>query len=73
MVSLIVDLIAVTLIIIMVIISARKGFLSGLVSFVGWLVSAFVAHTFCTVIQYVKSVDFCGSAHNGNLDGMLTT
>ncbi len=61
MVSLIVDLVAVTLIIIMVIVSARKGFLSGLVSFVGWLVSAFVAHTFCTVIADYVYINFIKS------------
>lgn len=61
MVSLIVDLIAVALIIIMVIISARKGFLSGVLSFVGWLVSAFVAKTFCTVVADYLYINFIKS------------
>lgn len=61
MVSLIVDLIAVALIIIMVVLSARKGFLSGFVSFVGWLVSAFVANTFCTVIADYVYINFIHS------------
>ena len=56
MVSLIFDLIALALIIIMVTISAKKGFLSGVVSFVGWIVSAFIAKTFCTVAaDYIYS------------------
>jgi len=50
MVSLIFDLIALALIIIMVAVSAKKGFLSGVVSFIGWIVSAFVAKAFCTVV-----------------------
>ena len=61
MVSLIVDLIAVALIITIVIVSARKGFLSGFVSFVGWLVSAFVANTFCTVIADYLYLNFIKS------------
>ena len=43
------DIIAVLLIVTTIIISAKKGFLSGLLSFAGWLISVFVAKTFCTV------------------------
>lgn len=51
------DIIAVLLIVTTIIISAKKGFLSGLFSFAGWLISAFVAKTFCTV-----SADFVYNA-----------
>ena len=51
MVPLIFDIIAIVLIVIMIIVSAKKGFLSGLLSFAGWIISALVAKAFCGVVS----------------------
>ena len=56
--SLIIDLVALSIIIVTVIISAKRGFLSEVVSFVGWLVSAIVAKVFCTVIADYVYINF---------------
>ena len=56
--SLIIDLIAISIIIVTIVISAKKGFLSEVVSFVGWLVSAIVAKIFCTPVADYVYVNF---------------
>ena len=58
MTSLTIDLVALSIIIITVIISARRGFLSEVVSFVGWLVSAIVAKISCTIIADYIYINF---------------
>lgn len=56
--SLIIDLVALSIIIVTIVISARKGFLSEIVSFIGWLVSAIVAKVFCTVVADYVYINF---------------
>lgn len=58
MITLIIDLIALSIIIITIVISAKRGFLSEVVSFIGWLVSAIVAKIFCTVIADYVYINF---------------
>lgn len=52
------DIIAVLLIVTTIIISAKKGFLAGLLSFVGWIVSALVAKAFCGIISNYAYTSF---------------
>ncbi len=58
MTSLIIDIIALSIIIVTIVISAKRGFLSEVVSFVGWLVSAIVAKISCTVIADYVYINF---------------
>ena len=52
------DLLALSIIIVTITISAKKGFLSDVVSFIGWLASAIVAKMFCMVIADYVYINF---------------
>lgn len=71
MTSLIIDLIALLIIILIIVISAKRGFLSGVVSFVGWIVSVLAANQLCKpAANYIYSNLVRSRVHDAVLNSL---